>query len=360
MDDPVARIPPNEAAAEGRFPSGELRLATESPRLADRLERAARSAGLLKRRDEESLVIEVPRGREDDACLSFGAFLSPVEQEQVFLLREGARGPHLKSLRHVLARCQAAWFEDFLSRGVFTSSLQPIVDLSRREPFGFEALLRARRSDGQPVAPLDALRTARATGHLPELDEEARLAAVTAASRLLSPADRVFVNLDPGAVPGGREDFAPTLQAMQRLLPMPLENVVIELTEADGEAAAPGLSDLLPELRARGMQVALDDLASGNSTLALLARLGPDMVKLDHRLVAGAHADRFRSRLVKALTELARDLGILLVAEGVESADDCRFVRDQGILYGQGFFLGRPLPAPVREFPMLDLPPGAG
>lgn len=344
-------------AAPRRFPQGTLTLVTDLPRVAAKLEAAAGASGVPARRDQGTVVIQVPEGIEDNTCLTFGAFLTSLEQERVFVLRDGVSGPQLRSLRRILAECQNAWFSEFLRAGSFTAFLQPIVDLEAGTTYGFEALLRASHVDGTPVPAPQALSIARATGSLVELDQRARRAAFEAARRHLKPSDRLFVNVDPDSVAAGVEDFRPTLEMFDRLVLHPPENVVFELIESEGIAGFSALDSLLGHLRDRGFKIALDDVGSGYSTVGVLERLRPDIVKLDRQIVRGAHANRYRARLVRAFVELTADLGLPLIAEGVETKDDYLFVRDQGIRLAQGFFLGKPAPTGVRHFPMLERSP---
>jgi len=103
------------------------------------------------------------------------------------------------------------------------------------------------------------------------------------------------------------------------------------------------------EYRAEGAKIALDDLGSGYSSILHLADLRPDYVKLDQGLVRDAHKDYVRAVLLRAITEAAHELRILVVAEGVETEEDLKFCLDIGADLVQGYFLARPadVPPPV-------------
>jgi EAL domain-containing protein (putative c-di-GMP-specific phosphodiesterase class I) len=351
-------VDPSISHPEGRFPLGVVTLVTEVPRIVERLSSAAASVGLPMDDGGGRLVLRVSDDSQDEACLTFGSFLSPLEQERVFLVREGVGGPRVRSLRQVLAACQNSWFSDFLHTGLFAAQLQPIVDLETRTAFGFEAFLRAATRDGTPVSPERAFGAARATGSVPQLDAVARRAAFHASRLHLGSADRLFVKVDRESLVDGIEAFEMTLPPDGKF-PLPADHIVLELTEAQAVGLGEGTRDAIAGLRRLGFRVALGELAGGSSTQVLLERLRPDFAKLDRRLVRDAVSDVFRGRIVRAVSELARGLGVILVAEGVEGNEDVRFVRDSGINLAQGHFLAPPAAVPARSFPSFFAAVGA-
>lgn len=351
-------VDPSISHPEGRFPLGAVTLVTEVPRIVERLSSAAVSAGLPLDDGDGRLVLQVSDDSQDEACLTFGSFLSPLEQEQVFVVREGVGGPRVRSLRQVLAACQNSWFTDFLHTGLFAAQLQPIVDLESRAAFGFEAFLRAATRDGTPVSPERAFGAARATGSVPQLDAVARRAAFHASRLHLGDTDRLFVKVDRESLVDGIEEFEMTLPPDEKL-PQPADHTVFELTEAQAVDLGEGARDAVEGLRRLGFRVALCDLAGGSATQILLERLRPDFAKLDGRLIRDAASDAFRGRIVRSVSDLTRSLGVLLVAEGVEDAEDVGFVRDSGIPLAQGHFLAPPGSVRVRTFPSLAAGAGA-
>jgi len=319
-----------------QFPSGYVTLMTEVPGIGRKLRSIVGDAGLLQEGFENTVVLNVARTQEQAACLLLGSSLPLDEQEQVFVLVN--EPPHLRSLRTLLGDCRYAWFFDLIREGSWTSAFQPVVDLGSGGIYGYEALLRASLPDGTAVAPESVYRAARDTSWLALVEEKSRHAALRGAARLPMRAETIFVNLDP-AVPS--IDIPGILSIVGESARQP-ESVIFELVESEGLADSPAVRRLRDELGAAGFRVALDDLTSGFSTLAVLEQLRPDIAKLDRRLITEAHADRYRSRLVQAFVDLCRDLEIMLIAEGVENVEDLDFVQSIGVLYAQGYFLGRP------------------
>lgn len=103
----------------------------------------------------------------------------------------------------------------------------------------------------------------------------------------------------------------------------------------------------------------MDDLGSGYSSLNLLHRLRPDFVKLDMQLIRGVHADPYKATMASRLLGLARDLGVLSVAECVETPEELEWVREHGADYVQGYLVARP-GNPPRLGAALTTTPGAG
>ncbi|HEY0613673.1 MAG TPA: EAL domain-containing protein, partial [Candidatus Elarobacter sp.] len=108
----------------------------------------------------------------------------------------------------------------------------------------------------------------------------------------------------------------------------------------DGEATV----RTLQQLKRLGVKLAIDDFGTGYSSLAQLKQLPVDVVKLDRSFVAGLPGDVRDREIVGAVLRIGRNLGFDVVAEGIETAEQERALRDAGCRYGQGFYLGRPMP----------------
>lgn len=331
-------------ARSSRFPSGRVRIVTEIARIAEKLSKISADAGILVEASEDGVLIRVDDAGEDSACLVLGSSLPPDEQDAVFLLLDHA--PHLRSLRSVLGKCQYAWLFDLIKDGHWESEYQPVFDIESGAIFGREALLRARLNDGSRVSPASVFGAARVTRWLPLVDELARNAALRGAASAFSLNEKILINLDAESAREGHFDVSAAVAILREAGRSP-ESVIFELVESESLGNSALVAELRAELGNAGFMVALDDLTSGFSTLAVLDQLRPEVVKLDQRLIGGAWKDRYRSRLVRAFVDLCKDLGILLIAEGIEDPDDLRFVRGAGVRFVQGYLLGRPAPPPV-------------
>ena len=141
-------------------------------------------------------------------------------------------------------------------------------------------------------------------------------------------------------------DTVITPQFMQMVSETPLERVVVELSEHLPVTDYDMLNQSLGQLRARGGRLAIDDAGAGFASLQHILRLSPDVIKLDITLTKGVDSDQARRALAFALTSFASEIGADIVAEGVETRSELEALKALGVVYGQGFYLGYPAPAP--------------
>ncbi len=129
------------------------------------------------------------------------------------------------------------------------------------------------------------------------------------------------------------------------------ERVVIELTEDYPTYDFRLVHESLMLYRAMGFRVAIDDLGEGFASLRLWSELKPEFVKADKHFVAGIAGDPVKVQFLRAIQGIAESCGSLVIAEGIENADDFRVVKDIGIACGQGWFIGRPAEDPTGVLP---------
>lgn len=216
-------------------------------------------------------------------------------------------------------------------------ALQPVCGLADGAPVGYEALARFH---GRPPRPPD--HWFRAAGTVGVAEELELVALQRALRRLAELPDGAFLSLN-----GSPSTFAHP-EARRLLTAAATDRLVLEITEhapvEDYDALA---ADLRP-LRDRGARVAIDDAGAGFASLRHILRLSPDVIKLDRSLVSGISRDRAQQALAGGLISFAEKMGALIVAEGIELADELRTLRELGVHYGQGFLLARPSSSPLR------------
>lgn len=223
-----------------------------------------------------------------------------------------------------------------LEPGAIRTVFQPIVDLETGDTVGFEALSRFEIAPRHP--PDFWFMTAGELGLLEELE----LAAIrTAAARFdeLPLGSYLSLNVSPQTVLS--EHLRPAL------LGVPPDRMVLEVTE---HAAVPdygALQAALAPIRLRGGRLAVDDAGAGFASLRHILQLEPNAIKLDLSITRDIDTDRARRALASALVSYAREMGISLIAEGIETRAELEAVRSLGVRYGQGYFLGRPAPDPI-------------
>lgn len=146
---------------------------------------------------------------------------------------------------------------------------------------------------------------------------------------------------------------------------LPTDLLTVEITEDLVLHDLGAVTEVLHQLRDRGIRVAIDDFGSGYSALSYLRDLPIDEIKLDRFFIAPVHRDGRAAAVVRAVIELAHDLEITVVAEGVEEAATAVWLRDRGCDIGQGYYFGRPtdeseVPDLVRMATNLTEPMGLG
>jgi diguanylate cyclase (GGDEF)-like protein len=241
--------------------------------------------------------------------------------------------------------------EEELGEAVATDQLrlmfQPVVDIAGGRTAGAEALVRWEHPRLGMILPGSFVPLAEENGLIIDLDRWVLRAACHEAARWNTPAGgpplHVAVNIsgrtlgDPGLL-----DVVRTALVDSGLAP---ERLQLEVVESRSLGNLPGVVDTLNAIRHIGVQVALDDFGTGFSTLSWLQRLPVDRIKVDRSFIAQLPEDRASEALLRGVVALGAELGIEVVAEGVETPEQLETVRSAGCRLVQGYLLGRPGPA---------------
>ncbi len=237
-----------------------------------------------------------------------------------------------------------------IEAGQIVPYYQPIVDTTTGAWRGLEALARWRHPHRGLLLPDDFIATAeehRLIGPLGRSIATQAIHQVSGWARQFNVELRLTVNVSAHQL---REvDFAAFLLDNLRQAGLLPKRLFVELTESvlvDADDASIGT---IHALRAAGCRIVLDDLGAGYSSLAYLKRIPIDLVKLDRSFVQGVPGRRTDVAIVRALSTLARSLGIQVVAEGIETREQREFLCAEGVLYGQGYLFERPIPTPEVE-----------
>lgn len=217
---------------------------------------------------------------------------------------------------------------------------QPIVRLSKKEVFAYEALVRpthpALPHPGALIAAAERL------GQLHQLGR--RLRDMVAQDVTGAPqAGQVFVNIH------GYDLEDDLLLSGSAPLSRIAERVVLEITERSSVGQVPDLGRRIERLRDLGFRIAVDDLGAGYAGLTSFAQLRPDIVKIDMTLIRDVDRESTKERLVRSLSDLCREMNIQVVCEGVETAAELETLVRVGCDFFQGYFFARP----GKPFPMV-------
>ena len=214
-------------------------------------------------------------------------------------------------------------------------AFQPIVDVESRTVYSYEALLRGSRGESAG----DLLGSVSAD-QIHRFDEACRDKAIRVAARLGIEC-RINLNFLPNGVFGSGHFIDASLEAA-RQAGFPINRIILEVTESEAIEDGPRFARLINAYRRQGLMLAIDDFGAGYAGLNLLAEFQPDLVKLDMSLVRGIHTHGPRQAIVRGIWQVCKDLGIDVIAEGVESRSEYEWFAEHGVRLFQGYFFARP------------------
>ena len=217
----------------------------------------------------------------------------------------------------------------------FSFAYQPIVDLRDRSIFANEALVRGVNGEGA----LSVLEQVNETNRY-RFDQRCRTQAIAGAAAL-GMQTHLSINFMPNAVYRPELCIRSTLEAA-RAHNFPLDRLVFETLESEHVDNYRHLTNILREYREFGFKTAIDDFGAGYSGLNLLADFQPDLIKLDMALIRDVDQDRVRQVIVRGIVTICEQLGVTVIAEGIESAGERDFLSDCGIFLMQGYWFAKP------------------
>ena len=225
------------------------------------------------------------------------------------------------------------------SGGQFHLAYQPIQSLANDEIVGYEALIRWQHPTRGTIAPDHFIPLAEETGLIVPigrwvLEEACRQA-------MLWPSHQ-HVAVNVSAVQFRSPSLFAHVTGALAASGLPAHRLEIELTETALVEDGQQIAHTLAALRALGIRIAMDDFGTGYSSLAHLRDLPLDRIKIDRSFVSIAIGDPHSMAVIRAITQMGRDMGIETLAEGVETADQLGLLRSLGCSAVQGYLIGRP------------------
>lgn len=241
---------------------------------------------------------------------------------------------------------QRALFENDLWTAVRNDEIvphfQPLVSLADGQPRGFEILARWTHATRGPIPPDQFIPTAEASGAISEMTFNLLRKACREAAALEG-GPHLSLNVSP--VQLHDETLAEKILKVLEETAFPPTRLEIELTEAALVTDLDAARETLSALREHGVAIALDNFGTGNASLLHLRALPFDKLKVDRSFVRRMNVDSESATLVRTIISMAKNLGLVVVAEGVESADQAKALIAMGCDMGQGYHFGRPTPA---------------
>jgi diguanylate cyclase (GGDEF)-like protein len=237
-----------------------------------------------------------------------------------------------------------------LARDELVLHYQPIVELATRRTVGFEALVRWRHPERGLVAPLTFIPLAEQGGLMPDIGQWILEQACSEASgwhARNANAPYVSVNLSVRQLQD--TDFLGRFHTALESAGLPLDKLVVEVTETALATEYATIRAPLDELRRLGVRVYIDDFGTGYSSLGYIRDLPLDGVKLDRAFARDLTTSAEAWTLAQAMIALLENLKLALTAEGVESAAQLAQLRSLGCVYAQGYYFARPQPADALD-----------
>jgi EAL domain-containing protein (putative c-di-GMP-specific phosphodiesterase class I) len=227
----------------------------------------------------------------------------------------------------------------------FSFAFQPVVDAVAKRVVAYEALVRGPA--GEPALSI-----------LSQVDEDNRYAfdqacrvkAIALASRL-GLGCRLNINFFPNAIYRPELCIRTTLEAA-RQHQFPIENITFEFLESERAQDHEHLGSVVESYRKLGFKTAIDDFGTGHSGLGMLADFQPDILKIDRQLLRDVDASRPRQAIIAGIIRIAADLGIKVVAEGVETRREYAWLLGAGVAEFQGYYFARPA---FEELPLVSM-----
>jgi diguanylate cyclase (GGDEF)-like protein/PAS domain S-box-containing protein len=239
-----------------------------------------------------------------------------------------------------------------LIRNEFKVFYQPVVSLSTRQIIGFEALARWMHPARGMVSPKDFIPIAEKTGIITSLD---RWVLQRACRQLKTWQDNLHIPKDlwVSANLSGQEFTQPSLtrdiRETLRITNLDANCLMLELTEQSMIENPEAARNLLMQLRVMGIKIGLDDFGTGNSSLAYLRQFPLDYLKVDLFFIRSIENSTDTREIVRAITVLARQLGLSVIAEGIENSRQLEIVRSLDCEFGQGFLFSKAVDSKCTE-----------
>ena len=235
-------------------------------------------------------------------------------------------------------------FEIALQQGRIVPFFQPVINAATGAVSGAEVLVRWLRPDGRHIAPADFIGIIERSGAITRLTRTIAEAAIREAAAWRASGNDISISINLSALDLREPDLARHLADLCLFHGLPPNRLLVELTETQAVENLHQAREILTQMRDFGIGVLLDDFGTGYASMGLLHDLPFRGLKIDQRFVRTALSDPTAAAIVKVSIELGRQLGLWLIAEGVEDAETSIWLESQGVHRQQGFLFSPALP----------------
>jgi predicted signal transduction protein with EAL and GGDEF domain len=232
-----------------------------------------------------------------------------------------------------------------IDRSELEMHYQPLIDLGTGQLQGAEALVRWPTRDGRMVMPDEFIHVAEHTGLIRTLSRYVINEVISQGSRWQRQGYQIRLSLNLSPRNLIEPDLPAELARLLRMYSLPPSALQLEMTETTVMSDPLRTIDVLNRFRATGVGIAIDDFGTGHSSLSYLTRLPATELKIDKSFVAAMSTDPASRTVVRSIIDLGRNLGLAVLAEGIETPEVAEDLRLMGCHLGQGYLYSRPLPA---------------
>lgn len=238
-----------------------------------------------------------------------------------------------------------------LDKSEFKILLQPKINLQTKKVEGAEALVRWILEDGTMLSPNDFIPVFERNGFCSELDMYILEWICKKIRNWIDQGiDPVPISINQSKLLFVEDDYVEKVCYIIEKYKIPYHLISLEILEGLALEDAESINSKILQLQEKGIQVSMDDFGSGYSSLNSLAKLNIDELKLDRAFLVTALDEKTRQFIImKKIVEMARELGISTVAEGIETKEDEKLIAEIGCNYGQGFCYSKPISVPAFQ-----------
>lgn len=253
----------------------------------------------------------------------------------------------IKSLQRYINLFLDKEFFDIINNESLTSYFQPIIKISDDSIYGYETLIRGVKANGELMYPNELFEKSKRNDLNFKLDRLCRETSLkTAATKKVH--QKVFINFIPTSIYDPEFCLASTEKWAKQLEFDPTQ-IVFEVIETELVKNQEHLKKILEYYRNKGYKIALDDVGEGYSSLNMLIELKPDIIKIDRNIIDGIDKNELKQSVYKALYNVAKEHGITVLAEGVETAYELETIKSIGVDLVQGYYFAKPTAEPIRK-----------
>ena len=234
--------------------------------------------------------------------------------------------------------------ERALEEGRFIPYYQPVINLRSGAIVGAEVLMRWRKADGSIVPPAMFIPLAESSGLILDMTKALMVAARDELGPALAARPRVRLGFNLTAAHFNDEIIVEEVREVFAASPIRLSQIVLEVTERQPLDDLDMARSVIAALQELGCKVAIDDVGTGHGGLSYMLKLGVNYIKIDKMFVDAIGTERYSTTIIETLIDLAHNMRMEIFAEGVETFEQVKYLRDRGIFLAQGYAFAPPLP----------------